>query len=102
MRNIATNGERLGHAMLMFDSAEFCGPDEASTGAYFFERTRDQFLREIRDDIDSFFGYPDGCPTDDAENAEHYRAMWEKLLAENEFEENGRRVVLTTGTAIVK
>jgi hypothetical protein len=93
---------REGYVMVMFDSAEYNGLGKASAEARFFEMTRKRFTREIRHNIDSFFGYPDGCPKNDAENAKSYRAMWQKLLAENEFGENGRRVVLIRGTAEIK
>jgi hypothetical protein len=93
---------RKGYVMLMHDSSECKGSDMPSTEAHFFEMTWEQFLDEIREDIDSFFGYPDGRPDDSDANALHYHVMWQTLKHEKEFEENGRRVLLACGTAVVK
>ena len=59
-------------------------------------------MREIREDVDSFFGYPDGCPADSRQVIREYKAMWKKLSEEREFGAGERRVELVLGTAVVR
>ena len=94
--------ERLGWTMLMHDSSEFNEMDGKSTDAFFFEMTFKEFLREIREGVDSFFGFPDGCPKESALYTANYRSMWQKLKKEKEYEENDRRIEFVRSTAIVK
>ena len=94
--------ERKGWSMLMRDSSEFNGLDENSTNVFFFEMDWPEFVKEIRDDVNSFFGYPDGCPDESEEAMKHYESMWQKLSQEKEYEENGRRIEFVRSRAIVK
>ncbi len=76
--------------------------ERVTIDSFFFEKTFAGFLREIRGDVDSFFGFPDGLPQDSVENAEAYRRMWECLKKDKKYAERGRRVVFVPGTAVVK
>ncbi len=93
---------RKGWTMLLFDTPDNSGKDSDTINSFFFELTFTQFLREIRADVNSFFGFLDGFPRDSVENAETYRRMWECLKKDKEYREHGRRVVFVRGTAVVK
>ncbi len=93
---------RKGWTMLMFDTPDNNGLASNSIAPFFFEKTFKKFICEIRQDVNSFFGYLDGCPTWSALEAANYRRMWERLEKDKEYEENGRRVVFVRGTAVVK
>ena len=86
--------------MLMYDP-EFKGMGGESKVAYFFELDWLGFIKKIRDDVNSFFGFPDGCP-EDKENAIIFRSMWRQLRKNKEYAEHGRRVAFVRGSAIVK
>lgn len=90
--------EKAGWVLLMYDSPLFSGLDECSLNAFFFEMTWDEFIREIREDVDSFFGYLD----ESTDYIDAKKSMWEKLHNEKEYSEGERRVVLVQGTARVK
>ncbi len=94
---------RKGWTMLMFDSPAFNGKDSDTIDSFFFEKTFKEFLREIRGDVDSFFGFLDGLSQDSVENAEAYRRMWARLKKDREYDEKrGRRVVFVRGAAVIK
>lgn len=94
--------ERKGWTLLMRDTPDYNGIDEPSTDAFFFELEWKEFLREIREDVDSFFGYPSGCPEDSRQAVREYKAMWKQLSKEREFVAGDRRVELVFGTAVVR
>lgn len=94
--------ERKGWVLLMHDSPPYNGLGECSIDSFFFEMPYKQFLDEIKDDVDSFFGYPDGCPDGHADAIDAYDSMWKQLATKREFGEHGRRVELVRGTAIMR
>jgi tetrahydromethanopterin S-methyltransferase subunit H len=92
---------RKGWTMLMFDTPGYNGQDADTIDSFFFELSFQEFLREIRKDVNSFFGFPNGSPKHNAPDLAKYRQMWEQLKKEKEYEEHGRRIVFVRSTAFV-